>query len=622
MTKRIDDLQKLIKELPGENIDAKTVEWVNRIFEKAKIARTGEDERRRKVMRYYEGGKKHWEEQRLPGYRAKITDNRCFSVVESVLPIVTDSRPKAELSASSPEDIATVKTLKRVYDSKWDELNLEMLTTLVVKDALIFGEGYLKVWFDPTKNEPLGDISITHVNPNYIYKDPDSKHPLLDDAKYIIYRAKTPLELIKMHYPHKATALDMQSVGALEMSSGKSSGAAMTQPREHGTIAYDYGDSEPSDTTTYRSVTDEDKYIGHDQPFLTEVWIDDMTLEEATQDYLVFIDDGSDVPFSQEAMVEAETQGREFEIISGAEIGKREYRRKYPFGRIITICEKVLLRDIPSPYSHGRMPYVRFFDYQMPHQNWAQGEIDQIIPLQDELNKRKSQIIDFFNICINPPIVLDRSAGLNTQKMTNRPGQIWPVSGSADKIKWLMPPPIPAAAFAHIDQINKDIDSVSGVHDVTQGRKPAGITAGIAIDSLQEAAQTRIRLKSRYIDYSQKALAERMISIIWQYYQEPRNVRWRSELSGLDYEYDTVDFGKVELNEMPTVTIRPGSSMATNKSVLRMQSVQLFQMGGIDRRALLDIFEFPNREEIIARMGEGGVQDMGGQPGGGVPSPQ
>jgi hypothetical protein len=269
------------------------------------------------------------------------------------------------------------------------------------------------------------------------------------------------------------------------------------------------------------------------------------------------------------------------------------------------------------------MPYVRFFDYQVPHKNYALGEIDQIIPLQDELNKRKSQVIDFFNICINPPIVLDRSAGLNTQKMTNRPGQIWPVNGTTDKVKWLQPPPIPAAAFAHIDQINKDIDTVSGIHDVTQGRKPTGITAGIAIESLQEAAQTRLRLKSRYLEYSHKRLAEMMISIVWQYYQEPRDVRWRSKLAGTDYEYDTVDFGNIPLKELPDVIVKPGSTLPTNKSVLRMQSVQLFQMGGIDRRALLEIFEFPNREEILARMGDGGMQEMGGgqmMQGGGVPN--
>ena len=448
MPKRIDDLQKLINRLPGDNLEDKTVNWVHTLLAVAKESRQGNDERCRKVLKYYKGGKHHWEDRVMPSYKAKITDNRCFSVVESALPIITDSRPKAELAARHPEDVNAVRTIKRVYDSKWDELNLEMKTTLVMKDALIFGEGYLKVWFDPSLASGAGDIRVTHVNPAYIYKDPESKDPMMDDAKYIIYHAQEPLEKIKMHYPHKAAALENQAIGALGITPATSVADQMPSTHsERGSIAYDYGDDDPGTTTTYRNVTAADKYLGKNQPYLTEMWIDDMSLEQVDEKYILYHDDGSDVELTQEALTDAHNSGREFEVVNGSQIDKVRYVRKYPYGRIITVCGKVLLEDKPSPYEHGHMPYVRFFDYLIPHETYAQGEIDQIIPLQDEINKRKSQVIDFFNICINPPIVLDRSAGIKTDKMTNRPGQIWPVNGSTDKVKWLVPPPMPAAAW-------------------------------------------------------------------------------------------------------------------------------------------------------------------------------
>jgi len=62
---------------------------------------------------------------------------------------------------------------------------------------------------------------------------------------------------------------------------------------------------------------------------------------------------------------------------------------------------------------------------------------------------------------------------------------------------------------------------------------------------------------------------------------------------------------------MPDVLIKPGSTMPTNKSVQRQLAIQLAQTvmpdgkPAIDRRALLEIFEFPQREEIIERMGDG-----------------
>ncbi|KKL13020.1 hypothetical protein LCGC14_2529930, partial [marine sediment metagenome] len=39
------------------------------------------------------------------------------------------------------------------------------------------------------------------------------------------------------------------------------------------------------------------------------------------------------------------------------------------------------------------------------------------------------------------------------------------------------------------------INTVSGVHDVSQGRKPGQVTAALAIEKLQEAAQSRVRFK-------------------------------------------------------------------------------------------------------------------------------
>ena len=598
MPEKINDLQKSINSIPGDDTEQKTVFWARAMLSKAKEARQGIDTRRKRARDFYMGGDKQWEDGRMPSYRAKITDNRCFTAVESALPIITDRRPKAELVARDQDDIPAVRMIKRVYDEKWDSLGLEMLTTLVVKDALIFGDGYLKVWFDPTLEQGLGDLRVTHVNPDYVYLDPESKHPLLNDARYVIYHARTPLARIKMNYPHKAVSLDEQGAGTYGLGRFDSAGEpAQDNVSDKGTIAYDSGDETPTDHTTYRTAQSLDGRIDKTQPFLTEIWVDDLTIEKVEGTYIIFPDDGSDVEFSQEALVDAEVSGREFEIVSGDDIGKSTYKRKYPYGRIITICENILLRDDASPYEHGRCPYVRFFDYPIPHTNEAIGEIEQIIPLQKELNKRKSQIIDFFNICINPPIVMDRSAGLNTLKMTNRPGQIWPVNGSTDKVKWLLPPPIPAAAFAHIDQIQKDIDTVSGIHDVTQGRKPSGITAGIAIDSLQEAGQSRMRLKNRFIEYSHQRVAELMISIIWQYYQEPRTVRWKSNLAETDYEYEKVEFNNMKLaGGLPDVIVKPGSTMPTNKGVQRQQAIQLAQTPMadgtpiLDRRAVLETF--------------------------------
>ena len=323
MPETISDLQKSINNIPGDDAEQKTVFWAQNMLAKAKEARQNIDARRKKARDFYIGGDKHWDEGKMPRYRAKITDNRCFAAVESALPIITDRRPKAELAPRDADDIPAVRMIKRVYDEKWESLGMEMLTTLVVKDALIFGDGYLKVWFDPMLEDGIGDIRVSHVNPDYIYVDPESKHPLLDDARFVIYHARTPLARIKMNYPEKARQLDLQAAGVFGLGRFDSpTEADQDNVTDKGTIAYDYGDSTPTDYTTYRSGSGLDGQVDKTQPFLTEIWVDDLTIEKVEKSYIIFTDDGTDVELTQEALVEAETQGRDFAVVKGGEIGK------------------------------------------------------------------------------------------------------------------------------------------------------------------------------------------------------------------------------------------------------------------------------------------------------------
>jgi hypothetical protein len=156
--------------------------------------------------------------------------------------------------------------------------------------------------------------------------------------------------------------------------------------------------------------------------------------------------------------------------------------------------------------------------------------------------------------------------------------------------------------FVQMSTINQDIDTVSGIHDVTQGRRPTGVTAGIAIESLQEAAQTRLRLAAKFVEFSHKLAAEMMVSMILQYYTEPRTIRKRSSNG---WTYKEINFGSEDKRlkgGIPIVKIQAGSTMPLNKSVLKQQALQLFQLQAIDQRALLEIFDFPNIEGIISRM--------------------
>ena len=598
--------------LAGENTEEKTVKWVAELRKDALKSTAGGEargsdtfDRMERNLRFF--NMEHWEKS-MPAHRAMITDNRCFANVQSVLPIITDNRPRAEIVAKEASDNELVEELADAYYAKWDDLDLQMKGEQVMLSALTLSEGWWKVYWDPTAANGYGDLRVDIVSPKNMWFDPNARDYLLKDAYYVGYTANVRLNGLKARYPDMAKKLEaFWMINNLPpelraQASGPSLGGV--------------GVSDDDTGAGTRWVGAKGGMLdGSEKMELSEVWVDDLTIEEITPEYIVTFDGGTPQEYDESIATQMLEQDIDFEIVGAKDLPKMGYedgtrhRRKYPNGRIITTAGDILIRDKPSPYKHGRSPYVRFFRYPVPDSGYFYGEIDQIIPLQMELNKRKSQIIDIMNITSNPPMLINIASGIKATKMTNEPGLIIPTNMDVDRAaKWLQVPNIPSALFAQIETISQDIDTVSGVHDITQGRRPTGITAAAAIETLQEAAQTRPRLGARYYEYSLRHASELMLSIIWDYYKNNRTIRKK----GIDgYKFKVVNFANAELaGGIPDVVIKSGSTMPTSASIKRQTAMEMKAMDIIDRKAVLDEYDWDNKEEILARMEQRDAERM------------
>jgi hypothetical protein len=204
------------------------------------------------------------------------------------------------------------------------------------------------------------------------------------------------------------------------------------------------------------------------------------------------------------------------------------YGKKYPNGRLITILpsQKLLLQDIESPYKHARHPYVRFVDQQLPRSFWGEGEVKCLMPQQRIINKVLSNIIDYNNLMANPVWITEQGNSIDPDRLTNQIAAVLQVgAGKSGTIKRDIPPAAQAGSIELLQYLMRGAETISGSSEVTQGRRPVGITAAQAIESLQEAAQTRIRLKERNMNSSLTQMAYQVIQLIFQYYTVPRIIR-------------------------------------------------------------------------------------------------
>ena len=82
-----------------------------------------------------------------------------------------------------------------------------------------------------------------------------------------------------------------------------------------------------------------------------------------------------------------------------------------------------------------------------------------------------------------------------------------------------------------IEVLKADIEVVSGIHDVTRGETPTGIQSAAAIQALQEAAQTRVRLKVTLHENALGLLGTEWIERIKQFWKFNRLIPQKTDAS-------------------------------------------------------------------------------------------
>ena len=291
------------------------------------------------------------------------------------------------------------------------------------------------------------------------------------------------------------------------------------------------------------------------------------------------------------------------EEMENGELVKKK-KRAFPTGRVITTAPElgVLLEDKKNPYKDGKFPFVILKDHDQPFEFWGKGEVEQILSPQKYINELSNQIIDNAKTTANMQWVIDKNAGIGVGKLTNRPGMIIRKNPGTE-VRRDAPPPMPGYVAQQIEQMKLDIETISGVHDVTQGRRPSGIQAGNAIMALQEAGQARIRIKIKLMEEALSEIARLWYSRMKQFWLEERFVRIANEQG--DFEFLTVNRDNFEFDY--DIRIKSGSTMQRNKASMLDLYIRLAQtmaedgLPMIDRESVLEYTPIPNKREVLKK---------------------
>jgi hypothetical protein len=547
-------------------------------------------------LRYYKMFRgKQWSQQR-PAFRHSEVLNFIFSHIQSQGALMTDTRPTFQYTAREPSDREFAEILSQVAEADWKQNNwLEDLTEAIY-DGHFYGTGFTYVGYDPEKNMGRGSVCFESTDPFYIFPDPMARS-FQKRCRYVVVAEPLPISEIKKKAPK-----DVKEYIKADLSNFY--GADKTQ------------------------VTDSMVHMPEDNMLASlEGEVGDLKEDEIGLLITLYIKDDELV---EEEVEEKDENGNPIMDRDGP---KKAFiqKLKYPQGRKIQICGDVLLSDDSFDFDDGEFPFQRYQNYVNPREFFGISEVEQLEGPQKTFNKLVSFSLDVLTIMGNPVWVTSSDSMVDEHSLVNRPGAVI-TKAPKSEVTRMDGMQLQPWVVQFIDRYKTWFDDISGSQDISRGSAD-GVSAARAIIALQEAAQTRIRGKTRNLDVMLRDIGRHYAARVMQFYTVPRVFRLtnkqgaeqyfkfhieksqdetgRPVVRGIKQDIDVLDRTKEPIEGRRDefilrgeldVVCDTGTSLPMVQFEKKQETLELFDRQIIDAEEVLNRIDYPNKEKVIERL--------------------
>jgi len=541
-------------------------------------------------MQFYTGDQ--WQ-TRLPSYRIPVTANYTNVIVKRLAALITDTKPYIDIQSydSGLADVCK-EVLTPTIRANWDDQSYDQkFAGGLIPKSIILGSCACDVSYDNTSG-PYGNIALPIIDPRAMILDPNiTRAADVDQAEYSGYQTVMSLSRLRQAFGESARSiepdpsvsrfLDRNAAGWGGFESPGHRFFSRT-PSGQGLAAY----AVPRARVQILYVNDPRTVAELPKPVQEQFIKNGLTTKDPV----------------------------------------------WPGGRRIIRAgsNRKILIDHPNPYIDRQTPLV-MYDWGLNTETpWGASEVGLIKSLQAILNKLSSSIVENAVKMNNNIWIGDRDALEKKEwsDLNDAPGLLVKLKPGRT-LRRESAPALPGSVFQMIQWIQQTMENLTGLTDVTQGKRPVGLVSSNAIEALNLSAQTLIRYQARKFEAFLERVGKRMISRIFQFwtsdrmlYTLGRNGDWKAYafnrakmMAGLQVGGRPFDVFR-DLDLM-SFRVTPGSSMAISRLQKSQLSVMLFQLGIIPADQVLKSLEFENAEDLVARARAEKMMGMSGQEGGG-----
>lgn len=481
----------------------------------------------------------------------RIPINLVYAQMRVIRNQVTSFRPKWEVMPrySTEGSIRNAELTTSILDYLWDKLNLRKKTKEAVMQALKFSVGFWEIGFDPLADGGEGEVDIKMVDPFDLYIDPTAT--AIEEAEYIIKAVRVPIDEVRKNPRYNDMKYVLKPTSQMSLSEYKT--FLMQSVRNVDTSAT-YMDAVPG-------------------VILKEAWVKQRD-----------------------------------------ETGKVKMN-------VTTYADNYVLRE--DVYDMDFFPWEVYQGDMSPMEIYSESWSKHVIAVNRVINALESHIFEYNHLFARGRFVIDKNSGVRT--ITNEHGQIIEKNRGAE-VTNLPIYPLPETPFKQLENMRRYLEDIGGAHDVSLGRIPTGVKSGVGIAELRQADATN---QDDLVDNLEDFLvnvSKKVLKVIARNYKSSKLIRFSNKGQGLNYflaignsagvsgklkskdgkklptmKVGSEDFPVVVIGDENEVRVTIGSWLAYTKEAKQEQLKDLFRIGAIDQKTLLENMEFGKIDDVVKR---------------------
>lgn len=549
--------------------------------------------------------------QHFPSYMQDSGDliavNLAFSTINVIAPSVAVNYPKVVVQANKPEDAKRAMFVEAVVNHLWRHHDFRTPFRRAVKDFLIFGHGWLKVgWKFVEQEQSIGELAREEMI-NSAMAEIDQiavesfmegvEPPSFDDVVASI--PSTEMRIVEdQPFVERISVYDVYvDPAATCMEDARWIAQRIVRPLEE--------------------VEKDRRYKPSARKKLVTNYSRDIYNENPNDDKVEYLED-------QVVLWEY------YDIMANT-------LSVYADG-----ADEFLVDPVAMPYAYGH-PFVMLRNYDIPDHFYPMGDLEAIEPLQLELDKTRSQLMNDRKRYARKYLYHERSFGPAGREAleSEDDGRFVPVVDENKPLDQVVMPlpqvPLSAEIYNYSNIIANDINTVSGISEYARGAMPEIRRTATEASIIADAANARAADKLAIIEISIAQVAKRVVQLLQQFMTGEAMARV-ADAGGEDL---FIPYGREEIVGEYDFDVQAGSTQPMNDTIRRQQAVSLLNAvaplvgtvidpAALARHVLEDGFGVKDPEKFL--MGQAPQPEVPGEapppgapmpPGvGGVPVPQ